>query len=215
MMTLSPTAVNTFVTCPRQYYEKYITKSVKFKESDAAKYGTLVHSSIENFLVNGEPLPTVLQNMHPVLERMKQVLIGAETELAVDNVGNAVKYRSKAAYLRCKVDAIIADKNRNNVICIDWKTGKKRDAQIQHDFIKKCTAAAYPKAKVQTLFVYLFAGEVDLQSYNKEQPLYVMERAISDLNTAYASNSFPPKKSGLCGKWCDVLSCPNNGKFQG
>lgn len=210
MMVQSPTSLQTFLTCPRQYYAKYVTKEVKFEQNDHATFGDLVHKSIEAYLKHGEPLPTILEPIHGLLNKMTYVLVGAETKLAVDKQGNPVEFFDKSAYQRCIVDAIIGDPG-SYIICIDWKTGKKRDAQTQHDFIKKCAKAKYPNATIATFFIYLFAGESDRQQYNGEF-LMELDRNMAAVHKAHAENLFPMVKSGLCGKWCDVVSCPNNGR---
>lgn len=210
-MAQSPTSLQTFLTCPKQYHAKYITKEVKFEQNVHAVFGDLVHKSLENYLKHKEPLPTILYPLQPTLDKMERVLVGAETKLAVDKNGMAVDFFDKSAYQRCIVDAIITNADQSVVVCIDWKTGKKRDAQTQHDFIKKCTKARYPNAKIVTLFLYLFVGQFDRQEY-KGGSLATLERDMATLATAYATDIFPPKPSGLCKAWCDVLSCPHNGK---
>ena len=212
MMTQSPTSLQTFLTCPKQYHAKYITKEVKFEQNDHATFGDLVHKSIENYLKHQEPLPSILNPLQPTLDKMGQVLFGAETKLAVDKQGQAVDFFAKTAYQRCIVDAILINADQSVVVCIDWKTGKKRDAQMQHDFIKKCAKAKFPNAKIVTLFLYLFAGEYDRQELKSNETLHQLARNMHILATAHANNSFQPRPSGLCGKWCDVLSCPYNGK---
>ena len=210
MMAQSPTSLQTFLTCPRQYYAKYVTKEVKFEQNDHATFGDLVHKSIEAYLKHGEPLPTILEPMAEFLGKMTHVLVGAETKLAVDKQGNPVAFFDKSAYQRCIVDAIIGDPD-SYIICIDWKTGKKRDAQTQHDFIKKCAKAKFPNAKIVTLFLYFFVGEYDRQEYTG-RPLTSLENKMNQLHSAYANDTFQPRPSGLCGKWCDVLSCQYNGR---
>lgn len=210
IMAQSPTSLQTFLTCPKQYHAKYVTKEVKFADTPHTIFGTQVHACIENYLKDGEPLPTLLTPMQPFLDNAKNVFIGAETKLAVDKQGRAVDFFDKTAYQRCIVDAVIGDPN-GTIICIDWKTGKKRDAQTQHDFIKKCAKAKYPNANIVTYFIYLFAGESDRQEYHGE-PLSRLDRDMERLYTAHANGTFTPAPSGLCKKWCDVLSCKFNGK---
>lgn len=211
MIAQSPTSLQTFCTCPKQYEAKYITKEVKFESNAHAVFGSLIHKSLENYLEFNEPLPTILRPLQSTLTKMQSVLVGAETKLAIDKVGNAVDFFDTSAYQRCIVDAIITNADQSIIVCIDWKTGKKRDAQIQHDFIKKCARAKFPNATVVTLFLYLFHGGYDRQEYSG-QPLHKLDFYMNELQAAYALNSFPPKQSGLCKKWCDVLSCPFNGK---
>lgn len=207
----SPTSLQTFNTCPRQYEAKYITKEVVFEQNAHATFGDLVHKSIENYLKHKEPLPTILAPLKVTLDNMGAVLLGAETKLGVDIDGRPVSFFDKQVYQRCIVDAVLTNVDKSVVVCIDWKTGKKRDAQTQHDFIKKCARAKYPNAKVVTLFIYLFKGASDRQEYNGE-PLYDLDKDMADLTAAYASMQFKPTPNGLCGKWCDVLSCPHNGR---
>lgn len=211
LMTQSPTSLQTFLTCPKQYHAKYITKEVKFEQNDHAIFGDLVHKSIENYLKHQEPLPSKLLPLKPTLDKMGQVLYGAETKLAVDKQGNAVEFFDKSAYQRCIVDAIITNQDQSVVVCIDWKTGKKRDAQTQHDFIKKCAKAKFPNAKIVTLFLYFFVGKYDRQEYTGQE-LIALDRNMAKLASAYANDTFQPRPSGLCSKWCDVLSCQHNGK---
>lgn len=206
----SPTSLNTYLTCPKQYHAKYITKEVKFEQNDHAVFGDLVHKSIEHYLKNDEPLPSILEPIKPLLDKMSTCLIGAETKLAVDKTGKAVDFFDKSAYQRCIVDAILGNPD-STIICIDWKTGKKRDAQVQHDFIKKCAKAKYPNATIVTYFIYLFVGETDRQEYTG-QSLTALDNKMNQLASAYANDMFQPRPSGLCGKWCDVLSCQYNGK---
>lgn len=212
MIPQSPTSLQTFLTCPRQYEAKYITREVEFVQNEHAVFGDLVHKSIENYLKHKEPLPSILRPLKTVLDNMGEVLWGAETKLAVDKQGNPVDFNdTQNAYQRCIVDAILTNKDKSIVVCVDWKTGKKRDAQTQHDFIKRCTRAKFPNAKVVTLFIYLFKGGYDRQEY-VGGALYELDNNMNALAVAYANNSFPPKPSGLCRAWCDVLSCPHNGK---
>lgn len=212
-MTQSPTSLQTFTTCPRQYQAKYITKEVEFTQNDHAVLGDLVHKAIENYLKYAEPLPALLLPLKPTLDRMGQVLFGAETKLAVNKLGEPVDFHDKQAYQRCIVDAILTSADQSVVVCIDWKTGKKRNSQTQHDFIKKCARAKFPNAKIVTLFLYLFKGLYDRQEYNGET-LHSLDRNMNNLANAYTAGLFNPRPGGLCSQWCDVVNCQYNGKYK-
>lgn len=215
MMVQSPTSLQTWKTCPRQYEAKYITREVKFESNDNAKFGSLLHASIENYLKHSEPLPTILKPMEGTLARMKDIFLGAEVKLAIDFEKRPVDWSHLQAYQRCIVDAMLVSHDQKTIICVDWKTGKKRDAKIQHDFIKRCVAAHYPAVeKILTVFVYLFTGESDVQSYKPGEPLMSLDIDMGILQDCHAHKYFPPKKGGLCAKWCDVTSCEFNGKYK-
>lgn len=211
MSPFSPSCVQTYQTCPRQYEARYVTKEIKFEQNIHAVFGDQMHKAIEAYLKYKKPLSPILQPIQGLLDDMGKVFVGAETKLAVDKEGEPTDFFADNAYQRCIVDAIVANADKSVIICIDWKTGKKRDAQIQHDFIKKCMDAKYPNAKIITYFVYLFAGVSDRQEYNGE-PLHELDYHMKEILAAHAKNSFPPRPSGLCKKWCDVVSCSHNGR---
>lgn len=216
MIAQSPTSLSTFLTCPRQYEAKYVTKEVVFQDTNHTRFGTLVHKAIEDRLMLDTPLPPMLSALEPTLGRMSDAPgIAAEVKLARTADGKACGFFDKEAYMRCIVDALMDF--GDTVVCVDWKTGKKRDHQTQHNIIRYCAEANYPDAKtIVTIFVYLFAGQSDSQTYHRDKgKTDVMIRTMMDismLRRATEKGDFPPKPSGLCKRWCDVLSCPHNGR---
>lgn len=213
MMCQSPTSLQTFITCPRQYEAKYITHEVEFKQNPHATFGDLIHRRIEAFLKEQYPLPPILLALQGVLERMGGCLGGVEMKTAINHQGEAVDFGAEDAYIRCIVDVLLVSPDGKKIICIDWKTGKKRNAQTQHDMIKRCVSAMFPKAEeIHTLFIYLFAGKVDKQVYQRGAPLYDLDADMAMILEAHAKNKFTPTPNGLCNKWCDVTSCSFNGR---
>lgn len=211
--SLSPTHIQTFFTCPYQYYAKYITKEVKFEQNAHAKFGSAVHENIELYLLDKEKLSPRLEPLRSILDKMKDFLVGAETKLACTRWNTPCDFFSKDAYLKCIVDAIIASPDNKVIVAFDWKTGKKRDAQVQHDVIKRCIKAKYPYAqKIYTVFAYFFVGENDIQEFTPNKQLHDLDTKVEKVISAYKSGNFPYNPNGLCKKWCDVLSCPHNGR---
>lgn len=211
MNAQSPTSISTFVTCPRQYEAKYVTKEVVFSESDNTRFGTAVHAAIEKALKGEAHLPAMLEAMSPLLEGMRALNASAETKLARDVDGNPCSFFDKNVYLRCVADSVIDAGEL--VVLVDWKTGKKRDHQIQHDVLRECAKANYPNARrIKTVFVYLFSGECDVQEHEYNLMPTELYIQLVHIHNAHKRNEFPPKPSGLCKQWCDVLSCPHNGR---
>lgn len=210
---LSPTHIQTFFTCPYQYYAKYVTKEVKFEQNDHAKFGSAVHENIELYLLGRGELSPRLGPLRPLLDKMKLYLVGAETKLATTLWNTPCDFFSSDAYLRCIVDAIIASPDGRTIIALDWKTGKKRDAQVQHDVIKLCIKNRYPNAeKIYTIFSYFFVGDVDIQEFSPDSKLIDLQSKVDKVTNAHKTGEFPYNPNGLCKKWCDVLSCPHNGR---
>lgn len=218
-MAISPTKLQTFKTCPYQYYAKYVSKEVKFADTPHTIFGTTVHANIENHLMLDAPLSPLLNRMQPIFAKAKPYLIGAETSLAMDRkhipVDTSNKFTMyKKAWLHCVVDAIYADGKGKRIIAIDWKTGKESDARIQGDIIKLCMASKYPYfEQYEVAFAYLFKGGMHHSVYRpKEQKLIQLYEDIAELEAAEKAGQFIPTPNGLCKKWCDVLSCPHNGR---
>ena len=210
---LSPTHIKTFLTCPYQYYAKYVTKEVKFEQNDHARFGSAVHENIELYLLGQRELSPRLEKLRPVLDKMKRCLVGAETKLAVTKWNTKCDFFYNDSYLRCIVDAIVASPDGKHVIAIDWKTGKKRDDQVQHDVIKRCLRAAYPEAEtITTVFSYFFHDDIDIQVFRPNIPLHDLDDKVDKVINAHKTGEFPYNPNGLCKKWCDVVSCPHNGR---
>lgn len=67
-LPITPSLLNTFLTCPRQYEAKYITKEVVFQQNDAARYGDMVHKSVEDTLKSGAALVPDAEFMSPLVK---------------------------------------------------------------------------------------------------------------------------------------------------
>ena len=65
-MKNNPTAwsfsrLNGFETCPKKFWHTSVRKDVKEGESEAMRYGKMVHKALEKRVANGKPLPLSLR----------------------------------------------------------------------------------------------------------------------------------------------------------
>ena len=203
-----------YQTCPRQFYEVKIAKNWIEEQSEAVLWGNTVHKAFEDNIKVGTPLPPTVQRFEKVLDSYKRLPgeAHAEIELAFTKDLTPTGFWDEDAYCRGKGDLVKV--NGNKSANIDWKTGKESDARIQGDIIKLCMASKYPYfEQYEVIFVYLFKGGATRTIYRpKEQRLVQLYEDIADLEEAEKSMHFPPTPNGLCKKWCDVLSCPHNGR---
>lgn len=211
----TPSKVDKFKTCPRQFEAMYVTKEIEFKQNDHARFGELVHKQIEDYIKYQKPMHKLLEPLKQVLDDLKPFMLDAELKLAINTKGKATSYWDKNAWQRCIVDAILMTPDDKTVILIDWKTGKEKEARIQSDMTAACAFAKYIHAeRVVTVFAFLFkGGGVITTEYTRDEPMN--PETVFHIQAAedgVKNNNFPPKPSGLCGKWCDVLSCEHNGK---
>lgn len=213
LIPFTPTNIQSFFTCPYQYFGKFIAKETKYTETPHTKFGKEVHKNIEDYLNGDAQLSSYLEPMREMLDSAKPVMIGAETKMAITKWNTLCRsFFDKDAYLRCIVDLVLGNEDHTKIIAFDWKTGKKSDAQVQHDVIKRCLNIKYPKADIVTIFLYIVKDDVDIQIYQNGQNLLDLDNKIAKIEAAHRTGEFPYNPNGLCKKWCDVLSCPHNGK---
>ena len=120
-MAISPTKLQTYKTCPRQYEAKYLTKEVVFVDTPHTLFGTAVHKNIENRLNNVAALSPLLIGLEPILAKHSNKLMGAETPLAINRqflpVDTANKFTMyKNAWVHCIVDAIFVDNKGKRLV---------------------------------------------------------------------------------------------------
>lgn len=213
-MTISPSKLATYETCPRQYEAKYITKEVKFQSNAHADFGNAVHKNIEDYLLGKGKLAQRLIPMKEVFDKHANKLIATERKMGMSASHKPASMYGNGTWINCVTDAAYASADGTRILIIDWKTGKNREADIQADMNKVIVAAHYPAATlIETAFVHLFHGGIIHQTYIPgETKLPTLYGKILRLERAHREGVFEPTPNGLCKSWCDVLSCPHNGR---
>lgn len=217
-IAISHTSLSTYQTCPKQYHAKYITKEVKFQQTEATIYGNRMHEAMEHRLRNKTPLPeefASLEGVAATVEHMKGNLM-VEMELAITRDLTPTQFFAKDVWLRGKADVMVFDTETGALRIFDWKTGKPKKEMQQ---LKIMALAAFYSLKyvkkIRVAFVYTKTGDVDAQDFTAEQiPEIVAEvqQETNRLEKAHDNNLFPPQPNGLCKNWCQVTSCQFAGK---
>lgn len=133
----SHSSLNTFVTCPKQYYHKYIARDVKFQPSYESEWGDKAHKHLELYLkANGnytfpdERHKDTGQNMRDyqkygdlLLNRAAQRggYVLAERNFGVDHGKDTTDYWDKKAWLRGKIDVTIIYNSLGEAEVYDFK----------------------------------------------------------------------------------------------
>jgi len=220
--TWSFSKLNAFETCPKKYYHYSVVDKAKriIDRSDSMDWGEKVHGALEVAIQNGTPLPTSMEPWQKWVDMVRT----APGETFVENkygltqdlspceyFAPAVWYRGKADVV--KVSGIVGH-------AIDWKTGKrKEEGSIQLGLMALCVFQHHPGVQV------VFTDYVWLNEYPPDDTTRQvwkrsgMKTFVSDvlprvkrLEAAHETNTWEPKPSGLCVKWCKVTSCPFHGK---
>ena len=239
-LVYSPSMLKTFMSCPFKFKAQSIDKSIKWEQSEAAKRGEQLHALMETAINNNmqwedvkwtdEKSATHAKKFLDLVAYLRKNGWQCQTEVGVgtDGYGNTLDFWAKAPqnFLRCRIDFAAVHPKADFAIVIDWKTGKKYEAdtlQLQVNAI--CMQASTRCNKYQMGFAYLDSGDfvkqnvdvtgVDVRNYNPEtlaqSSCLEMLVALRDIQKAVAMDSFPQKQNRFC-HWCQCTTCPHAGK---
>lgn len=225
-LPITPSLLNVFLTCPRQYYAKYITKEVVFQQTDAAAFGILVHESVERTLKEGAALVPDAEFMQPMIDwcytmaARPGTTMYVEHKMAITRNFEPTAWGARApkkAWLRGIADVFFKDDVNQMNINVDWKTGKPKHDHTQAHILSLCAKHNTGYSKTLNLWVHVKHGQLMMESFDLVDlsPVQGMLLDVARYEKACAEDQFPAIRNGLCSKWCDVLSCPHNGKNGG
>lgn len=200
-----------FEKCPKQFYEKNISKSVKFEQTPQMERGSRIHDSLEAAL-KGTQLPPELNHVTPIIAAIKAVswdTTDVEVELAYRQDMSRTRWFAKDVWLRVKHDfvGVVGDR----AVVYDWKTGKNYGYTDQLKLYAGEVFHRYPNVtEVNTAYVYVDAKDKCAQKWTRDQYNEIWddfgERAEL-IQIANQNGDWPPKPSKFNCKWCPVNDC--------
>ena len=213
-MGWSHSSLKMYETCARQYHAIRILKQYPRQESDATLYGTEVHAAAEEYTTNGTPIPEKYGFMRPIVEALmsKQGDKFAELELALDVNLQPCAWESPKAWVRGIIDLLILDGDLAWIL--DYKTGNdKYPDKDQLALMSLLTFAYYPEVqRVNAALLFVVKDSMVKAKYKRsdiDKLWWDYRERVSKMESDKVWN---PRQSGLCKKWCPVLSCEINGR---
>jgi hypothetical protein len=202
----SISALNAFETCPRRFYHTRVGRDVNDPPGEHALWGQQVHKAFELRLKNEAPLPAYLSTYEgmvtKIMSRPGKRLV--EARLCVD--ANFQPTTWKNAWCRGVVDVGVL--GTKAAFLADWKTGKQKPEQDQMELMAAMAFSHHPYLEeVTTTFVWLKDKKLDTHAYSKTRVGELWSKflpRVKRLEKAHIDNNWPPKPSGLCGKYCPV-----------
>lgn len=221
----SYSVISTWETCPRQFAEKSIYKTIKFVPSTQSQWGQDSHKACEDAINSGR-LPSgrfefLAPAVQSVMSAAKGAKIEAERELGIDKDGNPVSFWD--GRLRGKLDVYYKADVDKGVIC-DWKIAKYAPTKytLETDVFKLLSFKADPELeKIKSVLIWLKQDDPGppTVSVTDRSELPRIEDSIYEkmetIERAIQMEHFPEKRSGLCSAYCPVTTCRNNGKYRG
>ena len=205
-----------FETCPKRYYHYNVAKDIVEPQSQQLADGNALHKAFELRIKNGTPLPMGMAMHEGLLARIvgAQGQVYAEQKLALTSSFTPSTYFGKAVWFRTQIDATVVNGDRAAVF--DWKDGKPKDDTTQLQLMAATLFHHQPNVqKVSSALVFVSHGETVPATYLREDLTEIWGEILPRVKLvekARATQEYPPKPSGLCKKYCAVVSCPYHGK---
>lgn len=198
--------------CPHQGEARYITKTIKFVETDAIRFGNAVHTAFEHRVGGGKPLPLEMQAWEKYARPFDGR--GAKTEawFQIDTEGKACDRNSPKKFGHGKIDLHIV--NGDKAYINDWKTNKtdKYEDPFELEIGALLLKAKYPQLqKIVGQYTWLTLDKQS-QVYDLSDVGKTWNRVCSIMQTIYnyrRIEEFPKKTGPLCA-WCQRFDCENN-----
>ena len=200
-----------FEQCPKQFYEKNISKSVKFESSPQMERGKRLHNHMESALKGGT-LDAEVVHMQPIVDKLNAVkwdVKEVELEVAYRQDMSSTSWFSKDTWLRIKQDFVGVKGGR--AVSYDWKTGKKYGYTDQ---LKLCAGDVfhrYPSVDtVDTAHIYMDSKDKEVKTWYRRDAEDIWrdfgERSEL-IQIANQNGHWPAKPSRMNCKWCPVIDC--------
>ena len=207
--------IKNFNTCPRRYYEIDVAKRVKEEESETLAWGNSVHDALHKYVAKGTPLPKAMVQFQDIADKVKNAkgTVIVEQKFALTEELEPCDFFDKKAWFRGIADALVV--NGRVALAIDYKLGKVLEDSQQLSLLAACVLAHHPEVeKVRTEYWWLKDDAVSRAHFSRESLPEIWNNVmphVKQLKEAHETMTFPPKQSGLCKRFCPVVSCPHHG----
>lgn len=204
-------SLDSFVSCPRAYHEKYIAKSVVEPKTEQIIWGEYVHKAFEDRQRDGVVLPVDLKHHEDLMAKLEAhpgiPLI--EERIALNVKGQPCGFFDKDVWYRGVVD--YGKINGPTAYLLDYKTGKVHSKFKQLKLFALHTFAAYPEVSTVKVDFYWTKDKTTTgDTYSRDQIDQLWAPFIGDLKQymqAFREDVWQPRQSGLCNGWCSVTDC--------
>ena len=215
----SHSSLKQFETCQRQYHEIKVLKKWPFEQGEQALYGEQLHLAAELYVKDGTPIPQQFAFIKPTVDALlsKRGDKYPEHEMALDIKLNVVPWDSPDVWVRGIADLLIIDEEEGIAWCIDYKTGSDRYPDInQLDLMSLMVFKHFPEIQeVRSALLFVVKNSMTKHKVVREQEealWWKYRERVATIAECMDTGVWRPKQSGLCKKYCAVLTCEYNGR---
>lgn len=215
----SYSALKNFETCKRQFYEVVVLKKWPREETEATAYGTQLHEQAELFIKEARPLDPNFKFMQPTVDALA-AMPGRkfpELEMALTPGLKVCAFDDPERWVRGIADLVIVDDDNFTARVFDYKSGSNKYPDVdQLTLMSLMVFKHFPHVKsVSSGLLFVLKGTVVKHKVHRDQEAELWwgyRNRVGSIAMAHATGVWNPTQSGLCKKYCSVLSCPFNGR---
>lgn len=215
----SHSSLKQFETCQRQYHEIKVLKKWPHEQTEQTIYGEQLHLAAELYVGENQALPKQFEFIKPTLDALltKKGDKYPEHEMALDEKLNVVPWDSADVWVRGIADLLIIDEEEGIAWCVDYKTGSDRYPDTnQLDLMSLMIFKHFPTiTEVRSALLFVVKNSMTKHKVLKSQEdalWWKYRERVAKIAECMDTTVWRPKQSGLCKKYCAVLTCEYNGR---
>jgi hypothetical protein len=214
----SHSSLKDFEGCARRYHEVKVLKNYPFTETEATRYGTQVHESLELYVRDGKPIPPEHLQFKDVVDKLmdKPGRKLPEFEMALTADLKPTDWKAKDVWVRGIADLLIIDDDNLTAWVVDYKTGNNKYPDREQLMLMSIMVFIYfPHIrKVNSALLFLVKNDMVRMQMMREQAdaiWWKYRERTARLEASFDNNVWNPNQTPLCG-WCPVKTCEFNKK---
>ena len=200
-----------FVNCPRQYNEVKVLKRYEKKATVEMRYGTQVHSALEDYVKEGKPLAKNYEHFGKQLNPLRDMegVKYPEYRMALTINRQPCTFGAKDYWVRGIADLMVVDGDQGYIV--DYKTGSNKYPDPKQLQLMALMGFEYFPEVTHFKAGLLFVAHNDFvtSEYQREKiDKYWDDFApqLKRLQLSYENNVWQENPTPLCG-WCPVSDC--------
>ena len=200
-----------FINCPRQYNEVKVLKRYEKKATVEMRYGTQVHSALEDYVKEGKPLAKNYEHFGKQLDPLRDMEGEKypEYRMALTINRQPCTFGAKDYWVRGIADLMVVDGDQGYIV--DYKTGSNRYPDPKQLQLMALMGFEYFPEVTHFKAGLLFVAHNDFvtSEYRREKiDKYWDDFApsLQRLQLSYENGVWQENPTPLCG-WCPVSDC--------
>ena len=214
----SHSSLKDFEGCQRRYHEVKVLKNYPFQETEATRYGNMVHEALELYVRDGKPIPPEYSQFKDVVDSLlrKPGRKLAEHEMALTADLKPTDWKAADVWVRGIADLLIVDDDNLTAWVIDYKTGNdKYPDRDQLVLMSIMVFEHFPHIrKVNSALLFIVKNsmvKMQMMREAKDAAWWRYRERTARLEQCFETNVWNPNQTPLC-KWCQVTGCEFNPK---